>query len=440
MVQIGNEINTGILHPDGSTDHFDQLAALLGSGIKAVRDTAPNDQKTLIMLHLANGGSNAEFRSFFDRVSAHHLDYDVIGLSYYPYWHGTFQQLKTNLDDLAARYHKQLVVAETAYPYTLENGDASDGNIAGLEQTRIAGFPASVANQKLVIATVMNTVAHAAGGQGLGLFYWEPAWIPGVGWRQGDFNAWENQALFDFHGSALDSLRVFQEDPRRLSAAVPIMIYPAPQTTTLQGTAPTLPAQVNVLYSEGSIKPAAVSWSSVSGDQFRALGKATVEGTVAGLKQKAFIEVKVVGSANLLQNPGFENDLANWTITGSPAGKINSSAGNAHSGSKAFNYWSASAYAFTVAQHLTGLANGTYTLRVWASGLGGETKAALFADPATGIALETPVTNTGWNIWKPYTLEHIQVVDGELTVGFKVEAPEKIWGFFDDAELTRVGP
>ena len=140
----------------------------------------------------------------------------------------------------------------------------------------------------------------------------------------------------------------------------------------------------------------------------------------AGLKQKAFIEVKVVGSANLLQNPGFENDLANWTITGSPAGKINSSAGNAHSGSKAFNYWSASAYALTVSQHLTGLAKGTYTLRVWASGLSGETKAALFAGSLAGTALETPVTTTGWNIWKPYTLEHIQVVDGELTVGFKV--------------------
>jgi len=437
MVQIGNEINSGILHPEGSTDHFDQLAALLGSGIQAVRDTTPKGHQTQIMLHLANGGNNAEFRSFFDQVTAHHLDYDVIGLSYYPYWHGTFQQLKTNLDDLAVRYHKPLVVAETAYPYTLENGDASDGNIAGLEQTQTAGFPASVANQKLVVATVMNTVAHVTGGEGLGVFYWEPAWIPGVGWRQGDFNSWENQALFDFHGNALDSLKVFQDTPDLLSAPAPITVYPASTTTVTQGTVPTLPSQVSVLYSEGSIKPVSVTWPPLSGDQFQTLGTKTLEGTVAGLSQKASIEVKVVGSANLVQNPGFENDLTNWTLSDSLDGKIDSNAGNAHSGTKAFNYWNASAYAFTLSQHITGLSPGTYTLHVWASGLGGETKASLFVSSPVGTALETPITNTGWNNWKQYTLENIQITGGDLTVGFKVEAPEKVWGFFDDVELTR---
>jgi hypothetical protein len=121
MVQIGNEINNGMMLPEGSVSHFDQLAELLKEGVQAVRDTTPVNHTTKIMIHLAEGGDNDKFRSFFDEAAAHHVDYDVIGMSYYPYWHGTFQQLKTNMNDMAARYGKQVVVAETAYPFTLED-------------------------------------------------------------------------------------------------------------------------------------------------------------------------------------------------------------------------------------------------------------------------------------------------------------------------------
>jgi len=438
MVQIGNEINNGMIYPEGSLSNFGQLSALLKKGVQAVRDTTPTGRKTKVMLHLAEGGDNAKFRSFFDQITAQGVDYDVIGLSYYPYWHGTFGQLKTNMDDLAVRYNKEIVVAETAYPYSLANGDASKEIIAGLEQTKIAGFPASVANQKLVVQTVLNTVAQVKGGKGLGAFYWEPAWLPGVGWRKGDYNAWENQAMFDFKGNALDSLNAFKYTPGSLGTAAPIMVYPAPTVSTVKGKAPALPTQVDVLYNEGSIKKAAVKWNPVTAQQLSTPGKVRIEGTVTGMKQKASVEITVAGSENLVKNPGFESGLTGWTMTGTQAGKIDEKAGNAHSGSGAFNYWYGEPYSYKLTQKLTGLKNGTYTLRAWASGLGGETTASLFAEGFGGPAVATPIINKGWNVWKGYTIENIRVTNGTILLGFGVESPKEIWGFFDDVELTQV--
>ncbi|WP_051251438.1 glycosyl hydrolase 53 family protein [Paenibacillus harenae] len=438
MVQIGNEINSGILLPEGSIGNFDQLAQLLKEGVKAVRDTTPEDHKTKIMLHLAEGGDNEKFRSFFDQVKEEEIDYDVIGMSYYPYWHGTFQQLKTNMNDMAARYDKQIVVAETAYPYTLENDDEL-GNIAGEDQIKIAGFPASAANQKLVTETVFNTIAHVDGGLGLGAFYWEPAWLASVGWTSGEGNGWENQAMFDFDGNALESLDAFQYVPGSIPDVSPILVYASPDITIALGETAVLPARTNVLYNEGTIEPAEVAWDPVSEDQLNTPGSFTVSGTVAGISQKAAVKITVLDKPNLVRNPGFESEsLTNWTISGAAAGKVDASAANAHSGGHVFNYWNGSAYAYKLTQTITGLPNGTYELKAWASGGGGEARLQLFAEDFGGDRLSADAVNTGWNAWKQYTVSGIKVTNGQVTVGFDVEAPGDVWGNFDDFELVLV--
>lgn len=212
MVQIGNEINSGMLWPDGKTwgagsGGFDRLAPLLRAGISGVRDVA-GPKKVDIMLHLANGGDNGLYRWWFDEVTKRGItDFDVIGFSFYPYWHGTLEQLSYNLADISARYDKDVVVVETAYAFTLENGDDLS-NIFGAAQQAEAGYPATVAGQADFLTDIREVVQNVPNGRGLGVFYWEPAWIPveGAGWRSGEGNAWENQALFDFEGNALESL------------------------------------------------------------------------------------------------------------------------------------------------------------------------------------------------------------------------------------------
>ncbi len=161
------------------------------------------------MLHLADGGDNGLYRWWFDEITGRGVtDFDVIGFSFYPYWHGTLGQLSYNLADISARYDKDVVVVETAYGFTLNDGDAHP-NIFGAAQADAAGYPATVEGQTAFIEDIRQTVQDVPGGRGLGVFYWEPAWLPveGAGWRSGEGNAWENQALFDFGGNALASLR-----------------------------------------------------------------------------------------------------------------------------------------------------------------------------------------------------------------------------------------
>jgi arabinogalactan endo-1,4-beta-galactosidase len=221
MIQAGNEVNGGFLWPEGKTwqqqpgEEIGGTAgfhALLKAAITAVREAdARRGSRLPVVIHLANGGDNALFRRVFDPLVADGVDFDVIGLSYYPYLHGTIDSLKSNLADLATRYRKPLVVVETASGFTLDNGDATP-NLFGEKSEKAGGYPATVAGQATAVRDVIAAVAATPGGLGRGVFYWEPLWIPvaGAGWRTGDGNGWENQAMVAFDGRVLPSLRVFQ--------------------------------------------------------------------------------------------------------------------------------------------------------------------------------------------------------------------------------------
>ncbi len=109
MVQVGNEINHGILWPDGNATNLDTLAAFLRSGVQAVREVDPS---IIVMLHIACGGQNQESRFFLDNMIQRKVSFDIIGESYYPRWHGTLDDLTNNLQDLATRYDKDIIVVE----------------------------------------------------------------------------------------------------------------------------------------------------------------------------------------------------------------------------------------------------------------------------------------------------------------------------------------
>ncbi|MGW0533270.1 glycosyl hydrolase 53 family protein [Streptomyces sp. NPDC003032] len=210
MVQIGNELNAGMLWPEGSTGNWAQLANLLKSGAQAAKAVSSG---TRVALHLAKGGDNAGTRWWFDRAVSHGVPFDVIALSYYGYWHGPLNELQANLDDTAARYRKPVLVAETAYAHTLANGDDLENNVARADQLA-AGYPATPAGQAANLRDVMNVVEAVPGGRGLGVVYWEPTWtaVDGSGWDPADpasGNAWENQALFGYDRRLLPAARMF---------------------------------------------------------------------------------------------------------------------------------------------------------------------------------------------------------------------------------------
>jgi arabinogalactan endo-1,4-beta-galactosidase len=214
MVQLGNELNSGMLWPDGHTwnpPNWDNLAELLTAGYDAVKDCSPS---TRVMLHLANGGDNGLYRWWFDNITQRGVQFDVIGASYYSYWHGSLEALQYNLNDFTARYNKDVVVVETAYPFTLEDDDGWP-NIIGLENQLTPGYPAAPEGQAAMLRAVMDVVRAVPNGRGLGIFYWDATWtgVPGNGWDPADptsGNAWENQALFDFNDLPLPALNEFR--------------------------------------------------------------------------------------------------------------------------------------------------------------------------------------------------------------------------------------
>lgn len=214
MIQLGNELNSGMLWPDGHTwdpPNWDNLAGFLKAGASAVKAASP---ATKVMLHLANGGDNGLYRWWFDNITSRGVPFDVIGASYYGYWHGTFADLQFNLNDISARYNKDVIVAETGYPFTLGYDDAWP-NLIGTEDQLVSGYPATPEGQARNVRDVLGIVRAVPNGRGLGAFYWEATWIavPGNGWDPADptsGNAWENQALFDFNGRSLPALDVFR--------------------------------------------------------------------------------------------------------------------------------------------------------------------------------------------------------------------------------------
>lgn len=228
MVQVGNETNCFFC---GEKDMY-KICDLFASGNKAIRDF---DNSILIAHHFANPASG--YYDWYAKVMDEcNLDYDVFATSYYPYWHGTTENMTAVLKGIADKYGKYVMVAETAYPYTNEDGDTFGNAVSEYSNDVDLRYPISVEGQAQCLTDVFQAVADV-GSKGIGVFYWEPAWLGvnnisweeqnklwkeyGSGWAT-DYAAeydnsvtaaggssYDNQALFDFSGQPLDSLRVF---------------------------------------------------------------------------------------------------------------------------------------------------------------------------------------------------------------------------------------
>ena len=447
MVQIGNEINGGMLWPDGKTfgtgsGGYDGLARLLSSGVKGVKDSLEESEDVKIMIHLAEGGENGRFRTFFDAITERKVEFDIIGLSFYPYWHGTLEELQHNADDISNRYNKEVIVAETAYAYTLDNGDAH-GNIFGPDQEKEAGYPATLQGQATEVRAIMDVMAKVPNGKGKGIFYWEGGWIPveGAGWAAGEGNAWENQAFFDFKGNTLPSLEVFNAVSSG-QKVTPIIIQIKKVSLSVEaGTNPTnlLPAVTEIVYSDGYSLEVDVTWDVIDPSSYASEGSFTVEGTIAESSKKVIAEIAVTPKqlVNHVTNPGFESDWSGWTLTGTGASVKTETP---HSGAKTLHYWSGDAFNFTISQTITGLENGIYELSTFSQGIYKESPSlTIFAKNYGGEELSTQFRTNGWSNWQNPVVENIRVTNGTITVGAIVNGVSGDWGTMDDFKLVKVG-
>jgi arabinogalactan endo-1,4-beta-galactosidase len=210
MVQIGNETNSGMLWDIGKVggafnNNWSQYAGLVKKGIDAVKAIDP---AVKIMLHCA-GTKDAQW--FFSNIQTQGVQYDIMGISYYHWWHErNLNELQNDLNALAAGFNKDILIAETAYPFTLAWNDNTN-NIYGTGYPLLPGYTATPEGQQNFLTDLRSVIYNIPNKHGLGFCYWAPDWTAFRGTAAANGSPWENLALFDFTGKALPGLAAFAQ-------------------------------------------------------------------------------------------------------------------------------------------------------------------------------------------------------------------------------------
>lgn len=468
MVQIGNEINYGLAGETKITN----IMKLLRAASTAVRDVAKKSRRDIkIAVHYTQITDAAGIDRAAATLNNMKVDYDVFGISYYPFWHGSYKNMQAVVRNLREKYDKTVIIAETSYCYTAEDGDGFGNSVSGNGDI-VPGYPATVQGQAW---SVRDVAANAFEAGAAGLFYWEGTWIPvgnggreqneplwekyGSGWASSfsrEYDpadaglyyggcAWDNQAMFGFDGHPLDSLNVFKY--LRYGSTAPLRVDAVPDVHAAcnVGSALSLPQKVAVIYNDRSKNTeVAVEWDKAAAARIDTSteGDYTISGTLQdGTKATVYVSVRLL---NFVKNPGFEDeDTSVWNISFDgktcPA-DFQRKADDAHSGDVSLHFWAAENFAFSVEQELTGLENGTYRLFLYAQGgdIKLDSSIILFAQSAGGEK-QAPFMLTGWRDWKKPVIEDIKVTDGTLRFGVRAKLNATAWGTFDDFTLNRIG-
>jgi len=465
MVQLGNETN-GMLC---GKKIWRSIYKLMDAGSRATRAVDP---EILIAVHFANPENAENYESWSFKLDYYHLDYDVFATSYYPYWHGTLENLKNVLSYVQQTYGKKVMVVETSYAYTAEDTDFS-GNTIGEGGSFEKPYPFTVQGQANEVADVVKAMADIGG---IGVCYWEGAWITvgqqsfeensalwetyGSGWASSTAaeydpkdagvyyggSACDNQAMFGPDGKALESLKVFRL--LRMGNQVPVVpdaIEDVHLELDLAGEIK-LPETVNAIMNDGSRREISVVWDAYDAAAMKAGGVQdyVIMGKADGMD--AVCHVSMV-QFNYLQNAGFEDgEDGTWVATDLRQTEqlyVEEKKSDSLSGVKHYHFYSANAGSveFTLEQQVTGLPAGTYRYEIAImGGDGGQTEIYSYVKINGEEVARKESGITSYNNWDIPVIEGMQVKEGDVvTVGMYVKcsgAGKGAWGKIDDAKLN----
>ncbi len=465
MVQTGNEINNGLLWNYGSATSWRNI--YLSYAMQAVKKVS---SKIKTVIHLANGATYSTISSYIDELEAAKVDFDVIGLSYYSYWHGSMSKFQDCVTQLDENYDYDICVMEYSYGYGDDSNEYT-GNIfsSALEET--GGYKATVQGQASYIHDVNEVVASAK--QGIGSFYWEPAWLPleGTSWAstyaasylaaQGDGGgegtvSWANQALFDFDGHPLDSLKAFRlmkdsglvtEDVLEMTTEVSAMVNLSQADAS--NLAASLPQTTTALTSLDRWTEFEITWNSSDISAISGEGTYTVNGTVTSSGTDYPVTATVLCYYDYLANGGFEDDgittdvkdfskITGWDMSGTDS-SYRVETKNSRSGSANLNIWCSSAFENTLGQ-TTNLPAGTYTFSVWGRSGNCTLPTCVLYASANGVDIQTASVSFGasWSDWVQTTLTFTVSSATTVTVGLRSSgAANDSWAHFDDFALAK---
>ena len=465
IVQLGNETNNALC---GETV-WSNIIGLMIEGSKAVREV---DESIKVAVHFANPERN-DYDNYAYKLDYYDLDYDIFASSYYPYWHGTLENLQNQLDNISQTYDKDVMVVETSYAYTGEDTDFF-GNTISKESNVRHDYPYTIQGQTNSIIDTIDTVNNMK--RGIGVFYWEPAWISvgessyeensllwekyGSGWatsyaRTYDENdagkyyggsAVDNQALFDEKGYPLESLKMFK---LMKSGNEVELLVDAVEETYLEcdiNKLIELPKKINAIMSDNSKSEIDVIWETIDEEELKSkgVGKYTIKGKADNFETELVLSLI---DYNYVSNPSFEEGDKGWiAIEEGNADElyVEDKQTDSLSGNKHFHFWSSkeNSINFNLEQEINDLAEGTYQYSISImGGDGGDTNIYSYVK-VNGEVVETKESKiTTYNNWDTPTIKNITINNGDvLTIGIHVECSGEAsgaWGKIDDASLTK---
>ena len=288
----------------------------------------------------------------------------------------------------------------------------------------------------------MEALADVPNGRGTGMFYWEPDWyaVDGAGWKTGEGNEWDNLAMFDKDGKALDSWDVYKDVSDKNGKVVKATVKDVDEASVhgSAGQVLELPDKIRVTYTDDHAENMPVKWEKAN-PVYNEVGNYTVKGMVEGINKPTVCNISVIKKPiNLVKNADFEKvTLDNWTITGDKGAIDAISKAGDSLGQGSMHYWSDKAFAFKATQEITGLKDGKYTVAVSTQGGGGQFKYQLFVVGDNDKMQSVNIKDDGWNHWQTWEIKDVEVKNGKATIGVIMEATPGNWGSLDNFEFYR---
>lgn len=482
MVQVGNETTGGFI---GETN-TKAMCKLFSAGSKGVKDY---NSDVKVVIHVESPQKNT-LTKWSDNLEKYNVNYDILGTSYYPYWHGTLSNLKKELSYVQTKHNKDAMVVETSYAYTLDDSDGHGNTVreGNNDDSADATEPFTVQGQATYIRNLINAVNEAGG---LGVYYWEPAWITvgdttglseesvaaryeankkiweekGSGWAASyggeydpkDAGKWyggsavDNQAMFYPDGTATAGLKVWNYV--KTGAKVTKIGVEDIETVNVTGEAGKeieLPKAVNVTYNTEKVEENVV-WNTEEID-FSKAGTYTVEGTVkfsrkierGAYKDKTSGTTKctvVIKQKNLItdaDDAGFEK-ADNFTTDNSIVDSVSSTKDDKKSGEACAHWYNGgedkTESTITYNKAIT-LASGEYIFEYVGQGADGdELYAEVMDSEGNIIAKGDNVTLEGWKNWKTPSVSFKLEKETKVTLVVGIVSAKGGWGTADDLYL-----
>jgi len=477
MVQVGNETNNGMAGASMLTQE-DRVLELMKTGCAAVREVSKDIK---VAVHFTNA-HEAGFPDYAGKLIDAGVDYDVFAASYYTYWHGTLEKLQSQLQKIKDTYNKDVMVVETSYLYTGENGDGHANSVNPDTEGIELPYEISLQGQTNEVRDVIQTVVNVGG---LGVFYWEPAWVPvqyyaeddpngaaifgenkvlwekyGSGWASSYANkydpddagvyfggcAWDNQAMFDMTGKAMESLNVFKYVFSGTSAKKVISSVPATSHESGIGLPVNIPGKINAIMIDGSLMEIPVVWDDkqIKDAEAAGAGEYVINGVATGEGKEYNVTCNLaIKNVNYIKNAGFEDaEMKDWTIDTTGVNKNLPSPSreednNWKSGKACLHFYCADKFEYTVTQKITDIPAGVYELRGFLQG--GDASSATFEIfiQVNGTEYKDSVKANGWKQWDEGIVSNIEIPAGaEVVVGLRgLNVPGTGWGAWDDFTL-----